>query len=134
GRGAPRAIGAPLTWRGELVTIGLAAWLIGGLFLDGWAHNTRPLLETFFTPWHAVFYSGFAAIATWIGWLAWSRREPGGSWIRALPRGYPAAAAGVLMFSIAGLGDMTWHQAFGIEQGLAALLSPTHLGLFAGRS
>src|SRR6266536_4204640 len=49
-----------MNWAEDLVTLVLTAWLIGGLFLDGWAHNTRPQLETFFTPWHAVFYSGFA--------------------------------------------------------------------------
>jgi hypothetical protein len=114
------------------VTIALATWLIAGLFLDGWAHNTRPSLETFFTPWHAVFYSGFAAVAIWIGWLARSRREPGRTWAQALPRGYLAAGAGILVFSISGLGDMAWHEAFGIERGVAALLSPTHLGLFTG--
>jgi hypothetical protein len=133
--GAPRRLDRPaasMVGRGDLVTIGLAAWLIAGLFLDGWAHNTRPLLETFFTPWHAVFYSGFAAITTWIGWLAWSHHEPGRPWTQALPRGYLPAAAGVLLFSISGLGDMVWHEAFGIEQGISALLSPTHLGLFAG--
>jgi hypothetical protein len=37
-----------------------------------------------------------------------------------------------MVFSICGLGDMAWHEIFGIEQNLAALLSPTHLGLFAG--
>jgi hypothetical protein len=121
-----------MTRRGDLVTIALATWLIAGLFLDGWAHNTRPSLETFFTPWHAVFYSGFVAVALWIGWLARSRREPGRTWAQALPRGYLAAGAGILVFSISGLGDMAWHQAFGIERGVAALLSPTHLGLFTG--
>jgi hypothetical protein len=27
----------------------LSAWWIGGLYLDGWAHNHIPQLETFFT-------------------------------------------------------------------------------------
>src|SRR6266540_947312 len=55
-------------WRGDLVTAVLGAWLVGGAFLDGWAHNTRPGLETFFTPWHAVLYSGYAASAAWLCW------------------------------------------------------------------
>ncbi len=45
----------PMTWAEDLITLLLSSWLIGGVFLDGWAHNTRPQLETFFTPWHAVF-------------------------------------------------------------------------------
>jgi len=96
--GAPRHLdrSARVARRDDVVTIGLGAWLIVGLFVDGWAHNTRPLLETFFTPWHAVFYSGFAAVTAWIGWLVWSHHEPGQPWAQALPRGYlPAAAAGV---------------------------------------
>ena len=40
-------------------------WFMGGMFLDGWAHaNLASSLETFFTPWHAVLYSGFLAVAS----------------------------------------------------------------------
>jgi hypothetical protein len=113
-----------MNWAEDLVTLVLTAWLIGGLFLDGWAHNTRPQLETFFTPWHAVFYSGFAAIAAWICWSVWSRR--------GVPAGYGPALVGVAIFLLSGVGDMLWHLAFGIERDVAALLSPTHLGLFTG--
>jgi hypothetical protein len=45
----------------DLVTALLCVWFTLGLFLDAWAHNNLPGLETFFTPWHAVFYSGFAS-------------------------------------------------------------------------
>jgi hypothetical protein len=113
-----------MNWAEDLVTLLLTAWLIGGLFLDGWAHNTRPQLETFFTPWHAVFYSGFAAIAAWICWSIWRRR--------GVPAGYGPALVGVTIFLVSGVGDMLWHLAFGIERDIAALLSPTHLGLFTG--
>src|SRR6266567_8991725 len=41
---------------------GLSIWWMGGLFIDGWAHSNIPQLETFFTPWHAIFYSGFLAV------------------------------------------------------------------------
>src|ERR1700738_519156 len=41
---------------------GLSIWWLGGLFIDGWAHSNIPQLETFFTPWHAVFYSGYLAV------------------------------------------------------------------------
>ncbi len=46
---------------GAVALAGLA--LIGGLYLDGWAHIHRPGLETFFTPWHGVLYSGFLLLA-----------------------------------------------------------------------
>jgi hypothetical protein len=119
-------------WREDLVTAVLAAWLVGGLFVDGWAHNTRPLLETFFTPWHAVFYSGFAATAGWVGWSVLRRRREGAGWRSAVPAGYGLALAGLAVFLLSGMADMAWHLAFGIEQGIAALLSPSHLGLFLG--
>src|SRR6266508_3553037 len=128
--GTPAATGASRP--AHLVTVALSAWLIGGLFLDGWAHNTRPQLETFFTPWHAMFYSGYVAAAAWMGWSVWSRHHAGTAWRDAVPAGYGPAVAGLALFAVSGLGDMAWHLAFGIEQDVAALLSPTHLGLFTG--
>jgi hypothetical protein len=116
----------------DLVTALLGAWLIAGLFVDGWAHNTRPVLETFFTPWHALFYSGFAAVVAWMGWSVWRRRPGAGSWRAAVPAGYGLGLAGAAIFLVSGIGDMSWHLAFGIERDIAALLSPTHLGLFLG--
>jgi len=113
-----------MSWAGDLLTLLLTFWLVGGLFLDGWAHNTRPQLETFFTPWHAVFYSGFVATAAWVCWSVRVRR--------GVPPGYGLALAGLAIFGLSGLGDMAWHLAFGIERNIAALLSPTHLGLFTG--
>ncbi len=123
---------ARMSPRGDLLTVVLSAWLIGGLFLDGWAHNTRPQLETFFTPWHAVFYSGFAATAAWMSWSVWSRHRAGAAWRASVPAGYGPALAGLALFLASGVGDMAWHLAFGIERDIAALLSPTHLGLFVG--
>lgn len=121
-----------MSWRGDLITALLSAWLIGGLFLDGWAHNTGELVETFFTPWHAVLYSGFLALAGWICWSVWSRHRLGATWTDSVPVGYGLALAGIVLFGGSGLADMSWHLAFGIEEDLAALLSPPHLALFTG--
>lgn len=118
--------------REDWITVGLSLWLLIGLFVDGWAHNTQPALETFFTPWHALFYSGFTATAGWLLWSVFRRMAPGRPWRQAVPAGYGPALAGVLLFGISGLGDLIWHQVFGIEQDIAALLSPTHLGLITG--
>jgi hypothetical protein len=38
--------------------------LIAGLFSDGWAHEHH-LVDTFFTPWHGVLYTGFLLSAVW---------------------------------------------------------------------
>ena len=46
-----------LSSRESLAFTVFSLWAVTGLFLDGWSHNHhRP--ETFFTPWHAVLYSG----------------------------------------------------------------------------
>lgn len=118
--------------RDDLVTTGLGAWMVLGLFIDGWAHLDRPGLETFFTPWHAVLYSGFAGGAVWMALLAAGNRRRGLSWRGSLPVGYAAAAAGVVLFGAGGVGDMLWHVALGVETGIDALLSPTHLLLLSG--
>jgi hypothetical protein len=128
---APPPVGR-LSWRADLATCLLSTWLVAGVFVDGWAHNTRPNLETFFTPWHALFYSGFAATAVWIGSTLREGIRSGLGLRRAAPAGYGWAAAGLVLFATSGVGDLTWHQLFGIEQDTAALLSPTHLGLLCG--
>jgi hypothetical protein len=110
----------------NLVTVLLGAWFTVGLMLDAWAHNNKPELETFLTPWHAVFYSGFAATA---GWIAWTSRAALRSGLRAIPVGYASAIVAVAGFAVAGFGDFVWHTAFGIEQSIDILFSPTHLGL-----
>jgi len=112
------------TIKEDLVTAVLALWLIAGLFVDGWAHRNLAELETFFTPWHAMFYSGFAAVA---GWMVYLVRKHSG-----VPSGYRSGIIGVGVFALGGVGDLLWHTMFGIEVSLDALLSPTHLVLLAG--
>ncbi|NBD27622.1 hypothetical protein [Paenibacillus glycinis] len=116
----------------EYVTIVFGIWLIGGVFVDGFAHN-HGVVETFFTPWHAILYSGFMASAVWMGWLLrQSKIATGATWREAAPVGYGLGLIGVVVFLLGGLGDMYWHTVFGIEQSTAALLSPTHLVLLLG--
>jgi hypothetical protein len=138
-------------WIMVLVTI----WGIGGLFLDGWAHSNVPQLETFFTPWHAVLYSGYLAVAATLviktisnlkkassgeraggatsSLMTLSRNHARGvSFLEAIPAGYGLSLLGVGLFAVSGVADLTWHLLFGIERSVDALLSPTHLGLALG--
>jgi hypothetical protein len=119
-------------WGEDLATIVCGLWMLIGLAIDGWAHHTRAQLEEFFTPWHALLYSGYAASALWLAWLVWRGRRAGRVGRDAIPRGYGLGLAGALLFGAAGLGDMLWHATIGIEQNRKASLSPTHLLLFAG--
>ena len=117
------------SYRTNLVTTLLSTWTTVGLFLDAWAHNNVPELETFFTPWHAVFYTGFTATAAWIAWTVRPAIQGGWRGFRAMPVGYAAAAVAVVGFAAFAVGDMTWHLVFGVEQDIDILFSPTHLGL-----
>ncbi|MDQ4500772.1 hypothetical protein [Sinomonas sp. ASV322] len=116
----------------DSITLVTGVWLLVGTYVDGWAHNNLPDLETFFTPWHAILYSGFAVSAAWIASLAWRRHRPGETWRGAIPVGYAPAAFGVVLFLASGVADFAWHSVFGIEQNIKALFSPSHLGLATG--
>lgn len=105
----------------------LSMWFVGGLFIDGWAHTHNKVDQSFFTPWHAVLYAGWAVNASVLFVTALVGRSRGLSWRAALPPGYFLSLLGALGFGLGGVGDMAWHQLFGIERGIEALLSPTHL-------
>ena len=109
-------------------------WLMAGLALDGWAHRHQPELETFFTPWHAVFYSGFTAAVTTVAVMVIRRRATTDSLRSAIPAGYELTVVGFALFAVGGIGDGIWHTIFGIESTIDALLSPTHLLMLAGMS
>lgn len=102
-----------------------SVWISSGFFLDAWAHGHVPV-ESFFTPYHGVFYSGMLAMIVVLA-TYWARN-------RALPPGYRLAVLGIPIFLLAGAGDLLWHLLLGIEEGVDALLSPTHqclgLGIF----
>ena len=129
---AERAHPAPLSRRADFGTILFGQWLMLGLAIDGWAHHTRPNVESFFTPWHALLYSGYAACAAWMLWLIAEQRRAGRVGRAAIPRGYELGLAGVILFGLAGIGDLIWHETIGIEQNRKASLSPSHLLLFVG--
>jgi len=120
------------TWGEDLTTVLLASWLTFGGFVDGYAHRNLDTPETFFTPWHAVLYSGYLAVALWLGWLVIRNRPQTSSLTDAIPIGYGTSVAGLIVFMAGGIGDMFWHIVFGIEVSIDALLSPTHLMLLVG--
>ena len=99
-----------------------ALWSACGFLLDTWAHGHVPV-ETFFTPYHGVAYSGIFAGAAVIAIYG----------IRgAIPRSYRIPILGIPLFILSGLGDLAWHTFLGLEEGVDAVLSPTHMGLGIG--
>ena len=133
-RNAPAAlrpgVGGPSTARYDGIAAVIGAWSVVGLMLDGRAHETGAV-ESFFTPWHGVLYSGVAAALLALGVSAARSRDGSGGHL-AVPAGYGLAAVGAGIMALAGAADMLWHMVFGIEEDLAALLSPTHLMLLVG--
>ena len=123
---SPTAVGTPLSDREQVVGVFFGLWMIVGLFLDGWAHdNNKP--ESFFTPWHGILYSGFAGAGAGAAWIALRRHRPGRPLREALPEGHGLTLAALAVFATAAFGDLVWHETLGIEVGVEALLSPTHL-------
>jgi hypothetical protein len=124
--GRPRA-----GWGDDLAAALLGTWVLGGLFLDGWAHVNQPGLETFFSPWHGVFYLGFGVSTVVLARLV-ARHQRGRFDPALVPAGYGLGLVGVAMFVAGGVADGAWHTMFGVEVGVAALLSPSHLLLLSG--
>ncbi|GIH04648.1 hypothetical protein Rhe02_27150 [Rhizocola hellebori] len=126
----------PTEWRRDLVTALIGLWIVVGVHFDGWAHvHVLNLIDDFFTPWHASFYSGLAAFAAWLGIIALRIRRPGDTAFQTfqrLPLGYRGGAIGVAIFAASGAIDLLWHELIGIEASIDALLSPPHLGLMTG--
>ena len=106
---------------------------VAGLYLDGWAHGHGLVDKTFFTPWHAVLYSGYLLNAAVLVGVLYLNHKRGLSWLRAMPKGYELSLVGVPLFAVGGVGDAIWHTLFGFEIGTSQVLSPTHLLLaFSG--
>ncbi|MFF3671825.1 hypothetical protein [Microtetraspora malaysiensis] len=124
--------GEPRGWvstRTDLVMALLGVWFGVGLMIDAWAHSNLAELETFFTPWHAVFYSGFVVVSGWIIWQVWRNVRAGRQGLAAVPVGYLAGLVAIPAFAAFGFADMMWHTILGIETTINILFSPSHLGL-----
>jgi hypothetical protein len=121
--------GARFDWAATV----LAAIFTGGVFLDGWAHTHDRVDDTFFTPWHAALYAGFLAMALLlVGRAAWGVARDGAPWRRAMPAGYGLALMGVACWVVGGPFDALWHDVFGFEADVEALMSPAHAVLALG--
>ena len=124
----------PLVLPQRLIDVGAtvgAAWLIFGVYLDGWAHNTQ-LPDSFWTPWHGVLYSGYGALAGFLALVVAIRIREGATFRDAIPEGYAPSVLGAVVFGVGGMVDMIWHSVFGIERSLDVLFSPSHLMLAIG--
>lgn len=118
--------------RFDWIMTGLSVLFMAGLWVDGWAHFHGEVDDSFFTPWHFLFYSAFGIVALFLAFNHWRNVGKGYHSRRALPQGYWFSLVGAMTFALGGVGDMIWHTLFGIEEGSEALTSPTHLALALG--
>ncbi len=118
--------------RFDWTMLGLSALFVVGLWIDGWAHFHGRTDNSFFTPWHALFYSAFGIVALFLSAHQLRNVRRGYAFTRALPQGYALSLTGVGVFALGGVGDMVWHTLFGIEGGSEALTSPSHIMLGLG--
>ena len=117
----------------EWLVVLSSLWMFFGLYLDGWAHNNIPeQIDSFFTPWHLVLYSGYAVSAAILGVAYILNVRKGYSWLQALPAAYMTSLLGAVIFAVAGNLDFIWHSLFGFEEDVEALVSPSHLSLAVG--
>ncbi len=124
--GEPRPVASRRT---DVLTTVFGLWFTLGLFLDAYAHANIPELESFFTPWHAVFYSGFAAVAGWVLFTVWGHVQDGRRGRAAVPLGYGMTLVALPVFAVSGAIDLAWHELLGIETTTDIFFSPSHLGL-----
>ena len=117
----------------EWLVVLSSLWIFAGLYLDGWAHNNIPeQIDSFFTPWHLVLYSGYAVCAAILSVMYFLNVRRGYSWLKALPPAYMTSLLGAIIFAVAGNLDFIWHWLFGFEEDVEALVSPSHLSLAVG--
>ena len=103
-----------------VTTVGLAGDIARHLLDD-----VENLQGDFLSGWHLVLYGGVASVGAWIA-VGALRRGP------AFVGSVPTTTAGFLVLTVGGLVDSVWHEAFGTEQAVEALVSPPHLIVFAG--
>ncbi|MGH7737407.1 MAG: hypothetical protein ACREMP_06020 [Candidatus Tyrphobacter sp.] len=106
-------------------------WIVAGFFADAWAHGHVPV-ESFFTPYHAVFYTGILVLLAIVVGFALRNLLRGVPLRQCVPAPYRVAIIGFPIFILAGVGDYFWHKIVGLEVGVDALLSPTHQALGLG--
>jgi len=76
------------------------AWVVGGLYIDGWAHSNGRVDDSFFTPWHALLYAGVGTIGVFLFVNQWRNMNKGYALFRALPMGYLTSLIGAGLFMV----------------------------------
>jgi hypothetical protein len=122
----------------DIFVLAFGLWWLGGLFIDAFAHISGVVDDTFFTPWHAIWYSGATAYGAYIFYAIlpeeglWSLVRNPLKTLREVSPEHRPGVYGIILFGLSGFSDMIWHETLGVETSVDILLSPTHIGLFIG--
>lgn len=120
-------VASQTTLRMDWILTALSVWLVGGFYVDIWAHAHGQVDDTFFTPWHGLLYSGAASFGVVLGAAAILGRPRSVPIRDTLAPPYRLAFLGSVLFAVAGVIDLAWHTLFGFEVDVESLLSPSHL-------
>src|SRR5260221_11441080 len=122
----PRTASTRFTWTSVLRCI----WLMAGAYLDSWHHHNLKGVETnFFTPYHAVLYSGMTAIGIYLALNVVRNYRRYRTWDELLPDGYGVSLLGTVLFGIGGALDLLWHRRFLLEIGVGPFFCPPQMFL-----
>jgi hypothetical protein len=103
-----------------------AFYAVAGIYDDlGW--HLRHSVDTFWTPQHAVVYSGLLLLFGIVGIEAIRHYRPGAKIADCVPPGYFLSLVGIALFFVGGLADLIKHTHIGFEPDYDALVNPTHL-------
>jgi hypothetical protein len=108
-----------------------SALLVGGFYLDGWAHLHQRISGSIFTPWHALLYASAVGVTGCLLSQTLPRYATGTPLRDAVPAGYGLSLLGIGCMFIGASADPLWHMRFGFEADVETLLSPPHLILGA---
>ena len=98
-------------------------WFFSGAWIDSSAHiYLIDDIETFFTPWHGVLYSGYIFSVLVVMFIKNTMKD----------YKFDIGVLGAVVFGIGGASDAIWHTLLGIETGVEPLITPSHLMLFLG--
>lgn len=115
----------------DWVIVCLGLWMIGGAHLYAWVKHQIPI-ETYFSFWRSLWYSGYVAISTVLLWRFLFSLKNSRSLRGAIPAGYELSLAGVAAFLVGALGDMFGYKVFNTGVMLIDSLNPWHTLLAAG--
>jgi len=102
-----------------------------GVALDFWSHQTYGPDQSIFSEYHLMFYTAATLIGLWLVVHLFRYSRAGFARAAALPPGYGLSLFAIIMFGVAGSLDLIGHAVNGFEVGIEAILSPTHVPLFA---